>query len=89
MNDSLPENKSKKQLAITKHYSTMKVIELFDLVSPCKPAEETKGEPSQPSRPNATRRRETYNPSISSLDVTVSGDSELDSSMEIVQENCK
>ena len=30
-----------------------------------------------------------YNLSISSLDVTVSGDSELDSSMEVVQENCK
>ena len=67
----------------------MEIIELIDLVSPSKSEKETEGEPSQPPRANATRRREMHNPSISSLDVTVSADSELDSSMEIVQENCK
>ena len=67
----------------------MEVIELIDLVSPSKSEKETKDESSQPLKENTTRRRELYNPSISSLDVTVSGGSELDSSMEIVQENCK
>ena len=67
----------------------MEVIELIDLVSPSKSEKETKDESSQPLKVNTTRRRELYNPSISSLDVTVSGGSELDSSMEIVQENCK
>ena len=55
----------------------MELIELIDLVLPCKPGRETKDEPSQPSRPNGTRRRETCNPSVSSLDVSVSGDSDI------------
>ena len=67
----------------------MEIIELIALVSPCKTEKETEYEPSEPPKLNGTRRRDICNPSISSLDVTVSGNSELESSMEIVQDNCK
>ena len=72
------------QLVETKYNPAMEFIELIDFVSSCKTGKETEGEPSQLSKTNGTRRREICNSSISSLDVRVSGDPELDSSMEIV-----
>ena len=52
----------------------MEVIELIDLVSPCKTEKETESEPAQLPKPNETRKRELFISSISSLDVAVSGD---------------
>ena len=66
----------------------MEIVEVIDLVSPCK-SEEKPDKFAQSARTNGTRKREENNPSVSSLDVATSGGSELDSSMEMVRENCK
>ena len=56
----------------------MKIIELMDLVSPCKTGKETEGDSSQIPKPNGIKRREISNSSIFSLDIAVRKDSELD-----------
>ena len=67
----------------------MEVVELFNLISPCKSESNIQTTATPVRKTKGTRRKQTLNLSSTSLDVEISDDDELNSSKEIVQENYK
>ena len=67
----------------------MEVVELSNLISPCKSDSNSQAANTPVPKTKGTRRKQTLNLSSTSLKVKISDDDGLDSSIEVIQENYK
>ena len=67
----------------------MEVVELNNLISPCKSDSNSQAANTPVPKTKGTRRKQTLNLSSTSLEVKISDDDGLDSSIEMIQENYK
>ena len=67
----------------------MEVVELINLISPCKTVSDSQTVNTPVPKTKGTRRKQTINLSSTSLEVKLRDDDELDLSIEMIQENYK